>query len=158
MESQRLSDVRRIVLVATHWLGDTFWALQTVPFLQRQHPHAVIHLLVRDSLRWLARAWLPEAQLFATRGLVSDRRRESLWRSLRLGEDLAQLRRHQPPIDLLIDYTNTRATALLTLALRPARSIGAGMASGSRLYSSWRDARSFERHLAERPWWILAPH
>ena len=157
MGPERLADSRRILLVATHWLGDTFWALQTVPFLQRQHPGSVIQLLVRETHRWLAQAWLPNEQLFAARGLVSDRRRESIWRSLRLVGDLRRLRRRQPPIDLLIDYTDTRASALLTRALRPARSIGAGPASRSRVYSFWRDGREFDGHLAERPWWILSP-
>ncbi|MBD3237872.1 MAG: hypothetical protein GF330_14330 [Candidatus Eisenbacteria bacterium] len=146
MSAEDRSEVRRIVLVAAHWLGDTFWALQTVPFLQGQHPGARLRLLLRPELRWLGRLWLPDAQLISARGLVSDRRREPIWRSLWLGADARAVRQAGGRIDLWIDFTRTRASDLLARLVRPRQRLGRR-----------RQTVAAGTHLALQPWAILAP-
>jgi ADP-heptose:LPS heptosyltransferase len=142
-----------IAVLATHWLGDTLWALQIIPFLRRAHPAARIELFVRADLEWLGRLWLPADRVHALRSLVSDRRREGLPRPWRI---LAEARRERP--ELLIDLTNTPAAALFTWALRPGFAIGAGSRRAvSRPFDSWRDLRAFSGHLALRPWWVIEP-
>ena len=147
-----------IAVLATHWLGDTFWALQVVPFLQRAHPTARIDLLVRPGLEWLARLWVSADRVHAVRGLVSDRRREGLPRPWRIVGQAWRLRSEPGRPDLLLDLTATPASALFAWALRPAYALGAGRRSiTSRPYDGWRSLRGFEGHLAMRPWWVLEP-
>jgi heptosyltransferase I len=144
---------RSIAVLATHWLGDTFWALQIVPFLQRVHPAARIDLLLRANLAWLGRLWLPADRVRALRGLVSDRRREGWPRPWRIVTEARGAR-----FDLLIDLTNTPAAALFAWAARPGFAIGAGSRRlAARPFDSWRDTAEFAGHLALRPWWVLEP-
>lgn len=147
-----------IAILATHWLGDTFWALQVLPFLRRRHPAARFAVCVRPELQWLAELWVPAAQVHPVSSLVSDRHREGWprpWAIVREGQRAAA-RIGRP--DLLIDLTNTPAAALFAGRLRPRFAIGAGsrafVAGG---FHSWRPMRGFTAHLATRPWWVLEP-
>jgi len=144
--------------LATHWLGDTFWALQIIPFLRRAHPAARLSVLVRPELTWLACLWAPADQVHALGALVSDRLREGWPRPWTIVREAARSRRRIGRPDLLVDLTNTPAAALFGRVLRPRFAIGAGArgwtAGG---FDSWRRMQGFAAHLATRPWWVLEP-
>lgn len=148
----------RIAILATHWLGDSFWALQVAPFIAGLFPRAVINLLIRPANRWLAELWAPRDRVHEVSSLVSDRRREPWRPPWRIWMEAQRLRSALGRVDLLIDLTGTAASALLTRLLSPAWSIGiAGRRVCSISYSVSRPARAFRGHLAEKPWWLLAP-
>jgi ADP-heptose:LPS heptosyltransferase len=143
-------------VLATHWLGDTFWALQVVPFLREAHPGARLHVLVRPGLAWLARLWCGEAEVHELPGLVSDRRREGLPRPWRIVGAARRWRAVHGSPDLLIDLTLTPAAALCAWVLRPGSAVGAGARRfARRAFDDWRPLAEFRGHLALRPWWIL---
>jgi len=147
-----------IAIVATHWLGDTFWALQIVPFLRRVHPEARIDLLVRPSLVWLARQWAPDDRVHGLRSLVSDRHREGLPRPWRILAEARSVREKLGRPDLWIDLTSTPAAALFTGTLRPRFALGMGSRRfTARAFDLWRASGEFDGHLAARPWWVLEP-
>jgi len=144
--------------VATHWLGDTFWALQVIPFLQQRFPASEIYLLVRPENEWLARLWLPAQQVQVVTGVISDRQREGTPSLRQLWREATRLRRLIRPIDGVIDLTGTPSSALLTRFLRPGFSLGLRSNSATRfLYQQSRPARLYTGHLAGRPWYLLAP-
>lgn len=146
----------RIGLLATHYVGDTFWALQTIPFLERRLPTAEIHVLVRPSQRWLAACWAEPHCIHPVKTLVSDRHREGRPRPWTIYREGRRLRRRLGRFDLLIDLTGTSSSAFLTRALAPHRAIGlAGRPIYSLAYDAARPVAEFTGHLAERPWWLL---
>jgi ADP-heptose:LPS heptosyltransferase len=147
-----------ILILATHWLGDTFWALQIYPFLQKRFPGAKIDVVVRPTNRWLAGLWAPPRHVFTSASLISDRFREgnpslpAVWREAR------DLKRQIDPVDLVCDMTGTVVSALFSFGLQPRRTIGlCAKPFLRRLYRESRPAAAFQGHLALRPWWALAP-
>ncbi len=145
-----------IVVLATHWLGDTFWALQIVPWLERTRRDESIHVLVRPANEWLARLWVPVGHAHAVRTLVSDRLREGVRPPWSTWGEARRLRDQLPPIDLAIDLTATPAAGMFVRALGSARAIGAGGRGFTRMfYQHWQPLQDFSGHLARRPWWII---
>ncbi|MCK4303720.1 MAG: glycosyltransferase family 9 protein [Candidatus Eisenbacteria sp.] len=149
----------RIAVLAAHWLGDTFWGLQLVPFLRSRFPSAQIDLLVHPENRWLAELWAPKQRVHDVHGLVRDRLREGSWSPWTLWRRSRQLRARLGKVDLFIDLTGTPASGFLTRLVGPRRSIGlAGRGFCSLFYNTFRTTGDFRGHLAKRPWWLLEPH
>jgi len=148
----------RIALLAPHWLGDTFWALQLVPFLRAAHPAGRLSAIVRPSNRWLAELWLPSEAVLTPRSLLSDWRREGLARLRSLAADHRRLHRQLGAVDLLIDLSATLPGALLGRGVTARVRYGAlGRSLWRFAYDGHRALAAFGGHLAELPWWLLAP-
>ena len=65
-----------ILLVMCHWLGDTFWAMQCIPALQKKYPNARIYAAVKPFSVSLFHGLLPPENVLIFKGIVSDRTRE----------------------------------------------------------------------------------
>ncbi len=98
----------KILLVAGGYLGDTFWALQTVPLLKTAYPEAEIHLAGRTFLHDLANGLVPDDRIHDA-VIVSDRTRESC--SLRKMRRDARILRKKIHPDLTIDLMCNRYSA-----------------------------------------------
>lgn len=119
------SSPKRILLVAGGYLGDTFWAIQVVPFLRAVFPDAELHLIGRPFCRTLCHGLIPDEQLHITNVLVSDRTRETLSFRAILAEADAIRRTVNP--DLVFDLMSNRYTALFCRRIG-AYSVGATLA------------------------------
>ncbi len=144
--------------MAANWLGDTFWALQVIPWLKQYLPDAEINILVRSDNEWLARLWAPDDRIQVVTGVISDRRREGSLSVIGLWREATRLRQLHHSIDAVIDLTGTPASALLTWFLKPALSLGPEFRWWSRLfYHQSQDMNQYFGHLATRPWFLLSP-
>ena len=145
----RPRDPRRILLVAGGYLGDSFWALQTVPLLKAAYPEAEIHVVGRPFLRDLANGVVPEQRIHEA-AIVSDRTRETC--DLRqLKRDALRVREAVRP-DLAFDLMCNRYSALFCHHLKTC-SVGMDVAEeASPLYSFCaKRALIPSVHLACRP-------
>ena len=129
---RRPENPRRILILAGGYLGDTFWAVQTVPLLREAYPEAEIHLAGRPFVRDLARGILPEERIHDA-AILSDRTRESY--SLRaMSRNALALRTKLRP-DLVVDLMSNRYSAWFCFRLG-AYSVGLDIAGeASPLYS-----------------------
>lgn len=111
----------RIGVVMCHWLGDTFWAYQTIPCLKKRFPDADIHLFLRLDFSDLFYNLVAPENIHITPEVISDRKRERFsWLKL-----TAAARRYRPlNFGLMIDLTGNRYSALFTRLLKPEYSIG----------------------------------
>ncbi len=112
---------RRIGVIACHWLGDTFWASQTIPYLKQRFPGAEIHLFLRRDFSDLFYNMVIPENIHLVPEVISDRKREKFsWLKL-----IAAARKYrQLHFDLVIDLTGNRYSALFTRLLKPAYSVG----------------------------------
>lgn len=145
--------VGRIVVLACHWIGDTFWAMQTVPVLRQTYPDAQLHVALKAHSAELFNGIVDAGHLHVTPHITSDRHREQT--SLRgLLANARTLRRLQP--DLVIDLTGNRYSALATLLIRPRWSVGFDGGLLGSLYSH-RVSMPADVHLADRPFHVIRP-
>lgn len=105
---ERPRNPQRILLVAGGYLGDTFWALQTVPPLKTAYPGAEIHVAGRAFIRVLANGVVPDEHIHEA-AVVSDRTRESGGFG-KLKRDALRLRETVRP-DLTVDLMCNRYSA-----------------------------------------------
>ena len=140
---------RRILLMAGGYLGDTFWALQTVPILREAYPEAEIHLAGRPFVRDLARALVPAARIHEV-AIASDRTREPC--SLGELKKAAHAMRETVRPDLVVDLMCNRYSAWFCFHLG-AYSVGMDIADeAAPLYSFLaKHALIPSEHLAYRP-------
>ena len=139
----------KILLVAGGYLGDTFWALQTVPLLKTAYPEAEIHLVGRRFLHDLANGLVPDERIHDA-VIVSDRTREPC--SLRKMRRDARLLRNNIHPDLTIDLMCNRYSAWFCYCLG-AYSVGMDLADeAAPLYSFCAKQNKVPSvHLACRP-------
>lgn len=140
---------RRVLLLAGGYLGDAFWALQTVPLLKTAFPEAAIHVAGRPFLRDLANGLVPDERIHGA-AVVSDRTRESC--SLRkMRREARALKRSLRP-DLVIDPMCNRYSAWFCFHLG-AYSVGMDLADEAAPLYSFCAKRSKvpSVHLACRP-------
>ena len=140
---------RRILLVAGGYLGDTFWALQTVPLLKTAYPEAEIHIAGRPFLHDLANTIVPDKWIHDI-SVVSDRTRETFgFNKLRM--DALSLGKAIRP-DLVFDLMCNRYSALFCHFLK-SYAVGMDIAEeASPLYSFCTKKRLIPSvHLAYRP-------
>ena len=111
----------RIGVIACHWLGDTFWASQTIPYLKQRFPDAEIHIFLRRDFSALFYNMIAPANIHQVPEVISDRRREKFsWSGL-----FAAARQYRPlNFDLVMDLTGNRYSAMFTRLLKPGYSIG----------------------------------
>jgi ADP-heptose:LPS heptosyltransferase len=132
----------RIGVIACHWLGDTFWASQTIPYLKRRFPAAEIHIFLRRDFTDLFYNMIVSENIHLVPEVISDRKREKFsWPKL-----IAAARKYRPlNFDLVIDLTGNRYSALFTRLLKPAYSIGFEGDELGALYSMRIPADSHKR-------------
>jgi ADP-heptose:LPS heptosyltransferase len=146
---------RRVALIACHWIGDTFWATQVLPALERRFPEAECFAVCKPATGDLWHGLLPPERILPAPQVVSDRRRErvSWWAIRRRAKQLRAI-----GFDLVIDLTGNRYSAAFTYWLRPAASLGFGGGELGWLYSHRvADAERPGRHLSERPFRVIEP-
>jgi heptosyltransferase-1 len=145
----------RIALVACHWIGDTFWACQVVPALQRRFPGAELFAICKPATADLWNGLVDPRRVLPAPQVVSDRRRERPC----LGAIRRRARELRPlAFDLVIDLTGNRYSAAFTYWLRPAASLGFDGDEIGWLYSR-RVGRALRpaHHLSERPFRVIEP-
>lgn len=140
---------RRVVVIAAGWLGDAFWAAQTLPEIQRACPGAAVWAVARAASLPLLRGFLPPGRCLAVETIVSDRGRER-FRPLAFLRDLARVLSLRP--DMVIDLMGNPFSALFAWGLR---AWAAGLALDPRLRPlygcSLSPADLPGQHLALRP-------
>jgi heptosyltransferase-2 len=112
---------KKIGIVMCHWLGDTFWASQTIPYLKKRFPEAEMHIFLRRDFSDLFYNMIAPENIHLVPEVISDRKREHVsWFKL------AAAARQYRPLDfgLMIDLTGNRYSALFTRLLKPEYSIG----------------------------------
>jgi ADP-heptose:LPS heptosyltransferase len=146
---------RRVALIACHWIGDTFWAAQVVPAVERRFPGAELFAITKPASADLWNGLLPPERVLLAPQVVSDRRRERFhWGALRGRAE--ELRQVAP--DLVIDLTGNRYSAALAYWLRPSASLGFDGGEVGWLYSHRvPGAERPGRHLSERPFRVIEP-
>jgi ADP-heptose:LPS heptosyltransferase len=142
---------RRALVLACAWVGDTLWDLQVVPALEAALPEAEVHVATRRRSAALA-AHLPPARRHVLEHVPSDRRREPV--DLRALAHEAGLLRGLA-LDLVVDLTGNRYSALFAFLTRPRAAVGFGAAPAGWLYTK-RVTPPIE-HLARRPWRVIEP-
>ena len=146
---------RSILLVACHWIGDTFWATRTIQPLARRFPQADIKVATKSLCGDLWNGLLPENNVISADIIVSDRRREQV-NCRAIARKAGQLRSNR--FDLVIDLTGNRYSAAFSYLLRPAMSIGFDGGELGWLYSRRvSDAERRCQHLSERPLRVIEP-
>jgi ADP-heptose:LPS heptosyltransferase len=115
------TECRRIGLVMCHWLGDTFWASQTLPPLREHFADADIHVFLRKDFSALFYNLVATENIHIVPEVISDRKREnfsffSLWKKAR--------EYREPQFDLIIDITGNRYSAIFSRLLHPKYLIG----------------------------------
>jgi len=145
----------RIVVVACHWIGDTFWASQVVPLLARAWPASEITVVTKPQTVDLWNGLVPPDRIVAAPEVTSDRRRERVtWPGL--FRKAAGLRRSG--FDIAVDLTGNRYSALFTFLIRPGWSLGFEGGELGWLYSrNVLDADRPGAHLSERPFRVVGP-
>lgn len=145
---------RRVVLLAGHWLGDTYWASQLAPALhERLGPGAELWVATKARGRDLWRGLVPDSRVLVSPHLVSDRRREPV--SARgLWADARRLRWLEA--DLVLDLMSNPYSAQVAFLARPGRAYGCDAHRLSGLYSQPSAPHPPGAHLAARPWRALA--
>ena len=139
---------RRIGVIACHWLGDTFWASQTIPYLKQRFPGAEIHLFLRRNFSDLFYNMVVPGNIHLIPEVISDRKREKFsWLKL-----IAAARKYRPlHLELVIDLTGNRYSALFTKLLKPDCSAGFEGDELGALYSLRVDRSEYaDLHLWQR--------
>lgn len=145
----RPREPRRILLVAGGYLGDTFWALQTIPLLKKAYPEAEIHVAGRPFIHALANAVVPDHCIHEA-AIISDRTRDAGGLST-LKRDAVSLRRAVCP-DLAFDLMCNRYSAWFCYHLR-SYAVGMDIAEEATPLYSFCAKRDLipSVHLAYRP-------
>lgn len=150
-------EARRVAIVACHWIGDNFWASQTVEPLRARFPNADFQVITKPASADLWHGLVEPAKVHAAPEVVSDRRRERVSRSA-IRKRAEELRKILDQIDLVLDLTGTRYAAYFSFHLRPGRAIGFDGGGLGWLYTHCvRDAQRPGRHLSERPFRVVEP-
>lgn len=147
-------ELKRVLLLACHWIGDTFWASQVVgPLRERLGPNALWAATKPRSLD-LWRGLIPEERVLTLQHVISDRRRETFtWGGL--WQDAGRLRAES--FDLILDLTCNRYSALVGFLARPRRCYGCAGHELTRLYSTAPPEFPPDLHQALRPFFVASP-
>lgn len=113
--------VNRIALISAGYLGDTFWALQTLPILRKSFPRAEIFVIGRSFCSVLAR----QEKVIVVNNIPSDRTRDS-WSFRAMMRNAKKIRKEVVP-DLVFDLTCNRYSALFAWKIG-AYTVGADIA------------------------------
>ena len=141
---------KRIFILASGYLGDTFWAVQTISLLKNAYPDAELYIGGRPFIRELCHGLIPEENQMVIRSVVSDRMRENVSLSGIFSES-RKIRKEVKP-DLIIDLVCNRYSALFALR-SGAYSVGLDIADEFYPFYSFCAKQSLIPgvHLAYRP-------
>ena len=147
---KRPENPRRIFILASGYLGDTFWAVQTITLLKNAYPDAELYIGGRPFIRELCHGLIPEENQMVIRSVVSDRMRENVSLSGIFSES-RKIRKEVKP-DLIIDLVCNRYSALFALR-SGAYSVGLDIADEFYPFYSFCAKQSLIPgvHLAYRP-------
>ncbi len=138
-----------VLLVAAGYLGDTFWALQTLPFLKEKFPDATFHLAIRTAFRALAENQLPQDRIHSVDQIPSDRKRDSFSFGSMMKKASGMNKKINP--DLVFDLMGNRYSALFCRMMKHAWIVGPDLPDNecSSLYSEKATCNP-NRHLSRR--------
>lgn len=141
--------MNRIALISAGYLGDTFWALQTLPLLHETFPNAEIFVIGRPFCNTLCKE-----KNVVVNSIPSDRHRDQ-WSFSSLMQDAKKVRKEIAP-DLIFDLTGNRYSALFAWKTG-AYTVGADIAGeAAALYQHCAPARFRKcQHLVQQPLTIL---
>ena len=141
---------RRIFILASGYLGDTFWAVQTIHILKQKYPDAELYFGGKPFISDLCYNLIPEEKQIFIRSVISDRHRETV--SFRNIFTESKFVREQIKPDLLIDLVSNRYSALF--AFRTG-AYTVGMDCADEFYALYsfcaKQSGISSVHLAERP-------
>ena len=147
---KKVREPKRIFILASGYLGDTFWAVQTISLLKKAYPDAELYIGGRPFIRELCHGLIPEENQKVIRSVVSDRMRENVSFSGIFAES-RKIRKEVKP-DLIIDLVCNRYSALFALR-SGAYSVGLDIADEFYPFYSFCAKQSLIPgvHLAYRP-------
>lgn len=151
----RSQQAPHVLLIASHWIGDTLWAAQVVPKLRCLWPEGQLACVTKPVCLPLWSGNLAVDRRIESTAVVSDRKRETttVGALRRLGDELGR-----STWDLVIDLTGNRYSALLTHWIHARHTLGFDGGELGALYAtSVRDAQRAGRHLSERPFRVIEP-
>ena len=102
--------IERIFILASGYLGDTFWAIQTLPLLKQKYPDTEFYIGGKPFIRELCHMLIPQENQRIIRSVISDRQREKV-SFLNIFAESKVIRKQLKP-DLLIDLVCNRYSAL----------------------------------------------
>lgn len=151
------TEARRVAVVACHWIGDNFWASQTIEPLLARFPNAALHVITKPASADLWHGLVDTPHVHTAPEVVSDRRRERVDRRA-IRKRAEEIRTRLDPLDLVIDLTGTRYAAYFAFHLHPGHAIGFDGGGLGWLYSHCvRNVQRPGRHLSERPFRVIEP-
>lgn len=155
LASVRAESSVRVLLIASHWLGDTLWAAQVVPALRDLWPEGRLACVTKPLCAPLWRGALAVDQVVESTAVVSDRRREATgWSALRRLSGLLG----DGAWDVVVDLTGNRYSALLSHWIGARHSVGFDGGECAALYATRVAAAERPgRHLSERPFRVIEP-
>ncbi len=149
-------DPTTIAIIMGHWLGDTFWASQTLPALREQFSGSDFYVILRRDYSALFRGLVDPDRIIIVPELVSDRKREKV-HLLRMMISARRLRKKYD-FDWVIDLTGNRFSALFCRFLTPKWLCGF---NGDELGGFYHCRTFVDRnqlgHLSEQPFMALEP-
>lgn len=145
-------DIRRIIVISAGYLGDTFWAWQTLSTLREKFPLSEIIVITHPFCAPLFVKIIAPENILTTAVIVRDRQREKVsWWAL--WQTAKKFRATKP--DLVIDLMNNRYSAFLAFILG-AYSLGENNHELSPLYSRAINVPRENFHLALRPQYLVS--
>ena len=145
----------RVALVACHWIGDTFWASQTLPALKERFARSEFFVFTKSACLDLWYGQIEPQNVLPADAIVSDRRRERV--SFGAISKFAK-RFRAKDLDLVIDLTGNRYSALSSFLLRPGWALGfCGNELGWIYTHKVPNARRPGVHLSQQPFRVIEP-
>ena len=152
-KSKSTGNQKKILVLMTNWLGDTFWAMQVISELKEQYPDSEIYAGCKSFSRLLLKGILPNEKVIILDSVISDRKRErfSFFSFLK---SVSEIKKYD--FDLSIDLvSNSFSIAFLRISGIP-EIIGGGNDAFRSLYSNHLSSEKLHNiHLCKKPWFIL---
>jgi ADP-heptose:LPS heptosyltransferase len=147
---------KKVAVIMGHWLGDTFWASQTLPILKKKLPDSEIYVILRQDYSPLFHGLIDAENIIIAPELVSDRHREKV-HLLRLFLAARNLGKEYN-FDWVIDLTGNRYSALFGRLMKPKWFCGFnGDQLGCLYHCRTHIDRAQLKHLSEQPFLALEP-
>lgn len=138
----------KILLVACHWLGDSFWAMQVIPHIKIKYPKAELWVLCKPHSKDLLYGIIDKSHIIQTTSILSDRKREKFTLKNYLNTILAV--RHEK-FDIALDLTGNRYSSIFLFLSGIKKRVGLKEGFFSFVYHCRGDKFDYSRHLINRP-------
>ncbi len=142
----------KILLVACHWLGDSFWAMQVIPHLKKKYPKAELWVLCKPHSKDLLHGIIDKSHIIATTSILSDRKREKFSFKNYLKTVFA-VRREK--FDIALDLTGNRYSSIFLFLSGVKKRVGLKEGFFSFAYHCRGDKFDYSRHLINRPFEVV---